>query len=65
MLSLFFDRRFAHYTWIGVAVTLFNAAFLYAVIDGLGAPTVPSSLVASGLVFLLRYVLMTAFKVVG
>lgn len=54
---LFLDRKFFHYTWIGVVVTLFNIVALYLAIDVLGIHTVISGTALAGCTFVLRYVL--------
>jgi putative flippase GtrA len=62
---LFIDRKFFHYTWIGIFISLLNIALLWLFIDIFHWPTVFSSTLVVVLNFLLRYVLMDTFSVVG
>jgi hypothetical protein len=60
---LFLDRKFAHYTWIGVFISLLNIALLYLAIDVLGFTAIVSSPVIIGGTFVLRYVMFDLFNV--
>lgn len=62
---LFLDRRFFHYAWIGIAVSLLNVVLLWLFIDIFHWPTVFSSTLVVAGNFLLRYVLMDIFNVVS
>jgi len=60
---LFFDKKFAHYTWIGIFISVLNIFLLWLFIDIFGIPTVISSTIVIGLTFILRYVLFDIFKI--
>jgi putative flippase GtrA len=62
--SLFLDKKFAHYTWIGVFISVMNIIFLWLLIDILHIPTILSSILVVIITFLLRYVLFDKFKVI-
>lgn len=63
MGQLFLDKKFVHYTWIGIFISLLNIFFLWLLIDMFGIPTIlSSSLVVVG-TFILRYVLFDSFKI--
>ncbi len=60
---LFLDKKFMHYTWIGIFISLLNIFLLWLLIDIMGIPTVISSLLVVILTFVLRYVLFDSFKI--
>lgn len=62
---LFLDRKFFHYTWIGIAISLLNIFLLWLLIDIFSIPTVVSSTLVVAGTFVLRYILMDFFKIVG
>lgn len=62
---LFLDKKFFHYTWIGIVISLLNILFLWLFIDIFLWPTVFSSVLVVVGNFIFRYVLMDLFKVVG
>lgn len=62
---LFLDKKFFHYTWIGVVISLLNIFFLWLFIDIFLWPTVFSSTLVVVGNFIFRYILMDIFKVVG
>ena len=60
---LFAHKKFVHYTWIGIFISLLNIFLLWLLIDIFGIPTIiSSSLVVVG-TFILRYVLFDSFRV--
>lgn len=65
MRNLFFDVRFVHYTWIGVAITLGNIVLLVVLIDVLGIPTAIAGSVGAVATWITRYLLFAKFKVVS
>lgn len=60
---LFFDKKFVHYTWIGIFISLLNIFLLWLLIDIIGIPTVISSALVVVITFVLRYVLFDSFKI--
>ena len=62
---LFFDKKFFHYTWIGILISILNVFFLWLFIDVFLWPTVFSSVLVVVGNFIFRYILMDLFKVVG
>jgi len=60
---LFLDKKFAHYTWIGVFISLLSVFLLWLLIDIFDIPTIISSFLVVGLTFILRYILFDLFKV--
>lgn len=63
MGRLFFDKKFLHYTWIGIFISLLNIFLLWLMIDILGIPTIVSSTLVVVGTFLLRYILFDSFKI--
>ncbi|MBI2410239.1 GtrA family protein [Candidatus Kaiserbacteria bacterium] len=62
---LFWDKKFFHYTWIGIVVSLLNVILLWLFIDIMHWPTVFSSIFVVVLNFIIRYVAMDLLGVVG
>ena len=60
---LFWDKKFAHYTWIGVFVSIFSIFLLWLLIDIFGIPTIISGTIVTGFIFILRYILFRFFKI--
>lgn len=60
---LFLDKKFVHYTWIGVFISALNIFLLWLLIDELHIPTVLSSVLVIGGTFILRYILFDSFKI--
>lgn len=60
---LFLDKKFAHYTWIGIFISLLNIFLLWLLIDMFGIPTIVSSTLVIAGTFILRYVLFDSFKI--
>jgi putative flippase GtrA len=60
--KLFLDKKFLHYTWIGIFVSLLNIFLLWLFIDIWGIPTVASSTIVIGATFVIRYVLFRRFE---
>ncbi len=60
---LFWDKKFAHYTWIGIFISLLNIFFLWLLIDVIEISTVVSSIIVVAVTFILRYILFGLFKV--
>jgi len=58
----FLNRRFFHYTWIGVLISLLNILLLWLLIDVFKISTVVSSTLVVFGNFILRYVLLDFFK---
>jgi len=61
--QLFMNKKFAHYTWIGIFISLLNIFFLWLLIDVFGIPTIVSSTLVVAVTFLLRYILFDSFKI--
>lgn len=61
---LFWDKRFFHYTWIGVFISLLNIFLLWLLIDVFFIHTVVASTLVVLLTFVLRYVLFAFAKIV-
>lgn len=61
---LFLDKKFFTYTCVGVFVSVFSIFLLWVFIDLLHIETVRAGTLATVIVFLLRYVLLTVFKIV-
>lgn len=62
---LFWDKKFFHYTWIGILISVLNVFFLWLFIDIFLWPTVLSSILVVVGNFIVRYILMDLFKIVG
>ena len=60
---LFLDKKFVHYTWTSIFISVLNIALLYLFIDILGIPTLISSTIVIGSTFITRYFLFDYFKV--
>lgn len=60
----FFSKSFLHYLWTGGAITVAQVFLLWLFIDIMGIPTVASSIVVVGGLFLLRYLILLAFRVI-
>lgn len=60
---LFLDKKFAHYTWIGIFISVLNIFLLWLLIDILDIPTIVSSILVVLGTFVLRYVLFDSFKI--
>lgn len=63
LTRLFWDKKFMHYTWIGVFISFLNIFFIWLLIDIFNVPTVIASTVVIGLTFILRYILLIFSKV--
>lgn len=63
MGRLFWDKKFFHYTWIGLLISALNVFFLWLLIDIFHIPTVIAGFLVVGGTFLFRYVLFAVFKV--
>ena len=62
--KLFFDKKFLHYTWIGIFISVLNIFLLWLFIDIFGISTVISSTVIIGATFIIRYVLFRRFEAI-
>jgi putative flippase GtrA len=60
---LFLGKKFFHYTWIGVFVSVLNIFLLWFLIDVLDIPTIISSTLVVAGTFVLRYFLFDSFKI--
>ncbi|MCR4333508.1 MAG: GtrA family protein [Patescibacteria group bacterium] len=63
MGKLFLHKKFAHYTWIGIFISILNIFLLWLLIDNFHIPTVISSTLVIAGTFVLRYVLFDSFKI--
>lgn len=63
--ELFFNKRFFHYTWIGVLVSVLNIFLLWLLIDVFHIATLVASTGVVAFNFLFRYVLLDYFKIMG
>ena len=61
--TLFLNKKFAHYTWIGIFISLLNIFLLWLLIDIFNISTIISSALVVGATFILRYVLFDATKI--
>ena len=61
---LFLDKKFAHYTWIGIFISLLNIFLHWLLIDILGVSTIISAIIVVGGTFIFRYILFDLFKVI-
>lgn len=57
-------KQFAHYTWIGIFISLLNIFLLWLFIDVFQIPTVLSSIIVIGATFIIRYLLFIFFKMI-
>ncbi|OGZ73729.1 MAG: hypothetical protein A2832_00705 [Candidatus Zambryskibacteria bacterium RIFCSPHIGHO2_01_FULL_44_22b] len=62
--KLFLDKKFLHYTWIGIFISVLNIFLLWLFIDIFGIPTIISSTVIIGATFIIRYVLFRRFEAI-
>lgn len=60
---LFYDRKFFHYTWIAIVISLLNIFFLWLLIDIFDIPTLIASTLVVLATFITRYVLFDLFKI--
>lgn len=60
---LFWDKRFVHYTWIGIFISTLNIFLLWLLIDVFGIHTILSSTIVVVLTFILRYILFIFSKI--
>jgi len=60
--KLFLDKRFFHYSWIGIFVSVLNIFLLWLFIDIFQIPTVISSTIIIGATFIIRYILFRKFE---
>ena len=61
--QLFLNKKFMHYTWIGIFISLLNIFLLWLLIDIFRVSTVLSSILVVVGTFILRYVLFDFFKI--
>ena len=59
---LFWDKKFFHYTWVSVFISVLNIFLLWLFIDIFKIPTVPSSTAIIGATFIIRYFLYRHFE---
>lgn len=55
VIGLFFEKQFLHYLWTGGLFTILNIVLVWLCIDVLGIPTIVSSTIVIGGLFILRY----------
>ncbi len=60
----FFDKKFLHYTWIGVFISALNVFLLWLFIDVFHIATVIAAIVVVGTTFIVRYLLYIFFKTI-
>ena len=60
--KLFLDKKFFHYTWIGIVISLLNIFLLWLLIDVLHVGTIIASTFVIGATFIIRYVLFRRFE---
>lgn len=60
---LFIHKKFAHYTWIGIFISLSNIFILWLFIDVFHISTIIASTLVAILTFATRYVLFDMFKI--
>ena len=60
---LFFDKKFAFYTGIGIFISALTIALLWLLIDVLHIHTVIAGVITTGVAFILRYILFDVFKI--
>ncbi len=61
---LFLDKKFIHYTWASLFISILNIFLLWLLIDIIDIPTVISSIIVVATTFIIRYVLFDFLKVV-
>lgn len=61
--KMFLNPKFAHYTWIGIFISVLNIFLLWLFIDIIGIHTIISSVLVVGGTFILRYILFDFFKI--
>lgn len=59
--QLFLDKKFFHYTWIGIFISVINVLLLWLLIDVAHLSTVLSSTIVVALTFVIRYVMFRRF----
>jgi len=63
LIGMFWERSFLHYLWTGGVFTLLNIVLVWVLIDFLNVPTIISSSVVIGGLFILRYAVYRRLKV--
>ena len=63
IIGYFWEKSFLHYLWTGGVFTVANIFFVWLFIDIFKIPTVISSSVVIGGLFILRYVVYRKFEV--
>lgn len=63
IINFFWEKSFFHYLWTGGLFTLLNIVLLWLFIDYFKIPTLISSSVVIGGLFILRYVVYRIFEV--
>ena len=61
--NLFLNKKFGHYLWTSIFISVLNIFLLYLFIDIFGIPTIISSTVVIGSTFIIRYILFDFFKI--
>ena len=64
MGRLFIDKKFLHYTWTSIFISVLNVFLLWLFIDMFEIPTIVSSVVIIGATFILRYLLFRRFEAI-
>lgn len=65
VIGYFWEKSFFHYLWTGGLFTIANIILVWFFIEILRIPTVISSTVVIGGLFILRYMVYRVFKVMG
>lgn len=60
--SLFWNKNFFQYTWVGAIMVVLQIVALWLFIDILGIPTVISSIVIIGGIFVLKFII---YRLIG
>ncbi|MBI2065649.1 MAG: GtrA family protein [Candidatus Zambryskibacteria bacterium] len=60
---LFVDKKFVHYTWISIFISILNIFLIWLLIDIIGIPTLISTTVVIGSTFIIRYIIFDFFKI--
>lgn len=63
IIGYFWEKSFFHYFWTGGLFTVLNIFLVWLFIDILKIPTIVSSTIVIGGLFIIRYVVYKQFKI--
>ena len=61
--ELFFNKKFAYYTWTSIFISLLNIFLIWLLIDIIGIPTIIATSSVILATFIIRYILFDFFKI--